>query len=84
MNSIDTAAEADKLTKKKHLPDNKERRFRTRHQDDRLVRLGVPVPAPEVMVRVFRPLYRLLLRSFCDHTRTGLPEGVEDRRSQRD
>jgi hypothetical protein len=79
MNSIDAAAEVDQLIKKKHLPDNKERSFRTRHQDDRLVCLGVPVPDPKGMVSVFRSLYRLLL---CDHTRTGLPEGVEDRRSQ--
>src|SRR3981081_101741 len=78
MNSIDAAAKVDQLIKKKHLPDSKERSFRTRHQDDRLVRLGVPVPDPEVMVRVFCPVYRLLLRSLCDHTRTG----VEDRRSQ--
>src|SRR5271168_749987 len=82
MNSIDAAAEVDQLIKKKHLPDSKERSFRTRRQDDRVVRLGVHVPVPEVMVRVFRPLYWLLLRSLCDHTRTGLPEGVEDRRSQ--
>src|ERR1700722_1997472 len=82
MNSVDAAAKVDQLIKKKHLPNEKERGFRTRRQDDRPVRLGEPVPDPEVTVRVYRPLYRLLLRSLCDHARTGLPEGVDDGRSQ--
>jgi hypothetical protein len=43
-NSIDAAAEVDQLLKKKHLPHNEKRGFRTRRQDDQLVRLGMPIP----------------------------------------